>query len=258
MDQIETSTLKDYISHEYSKSVVLDILLAAANEETVRDMSRRLCDFEYKFTNFLVRKGDILNLSKLPDITSDLINSAKNQEMVDYLLSERVDLNEVETIDESVSSLILQFILTKILKVKINPNRLLKNTYGTPFWRAMRPPNFPPELFSEQVAKNNFTEAININVKNGRGETVMHVNPNLQQFFKYKPDPYIKSNAGLAPREYRQRNGLSIDVLDEYIKTFERGIAGERIKELENLVHEYETQIAEYEAKQEQLRALIM
>jgi len=235
IEETDVETLRSFVKDSYMRSSddLSIILLSNANKYTILKTIKQAFNYEKRFRLYLVKNGDIQVLTKLFEKfppTPDELNSARTQATVNLMLDTGVDLNLVPYFAQLIRLWVIDYILTKELKVKVNPNGYSpQDGNKVPFWRKLGPAfgtdgesliehSSTPSNVLEGSGVCNFTENVNINAQCGAGRTIVHSCMDLEPILKYKPDPHIKDNLGQTPLEYRKKMSYPTDKLEKYIE----------------------------------------
>jgi len=199
----------------------------------------------------LVESQDIPSLTKLstnghlyiPD--HNILNKANTDEMATFLLEHGLDLNQVTTLNEETRKKVINHIVTKTLKVKMNPNSKHWPN-GIPLWRAILSTNYAHENIKLITYKgDNFSEDLDINAVDNLGNTYLHNVGAVKCFINLKPDTNIKNKAGLTALEHNKLIGIEAKLLEEYVASQKK----DKVQELEALLDKTEKNLSKSQAE---------
>jgi len=211
-----------------------------------------------------------INCIKETDISEHVLNFARDQATIDYLLTNIVDLNKVSCLTQRNAMMVLNFLKTKILKFKVDPNRKLRN--GAVFWHSFGDDVIIIGELYKFHSDENFTQKIDIDAQGERCQTFLHFTRDVvDAILPLKPRYDIKDDMGLTALEYRKiAHGHPYASLEEYIKEQETlsGIYKSKndeilcvpvcvITEKNSHIKSLEARIREYETKYSVLRDII-
>jgi len=256
---IDGQTIKDELLNMMHKEkiIIRDFILNLAKKQPTYAIVKQC------IMNGKVEVFQHLTASEQEILRPKILNFARDQATVDYLLCELVDLNEVtDCWSADLDKLILTCISatfntsiekssgeTKKLKVRVNPNLKIRKC---PLWYHFRLEHLVElNVFAySALADSNFTEPIDINGQGYDGGTTLHSADKIpDEFLALKPRYDIKNDAGLCALEYRRKMGKSVINLEKYIQGQEL-----RMSEIEklygpNCIQLLSDQVKELEAK---------
>jgi len=148
----------------------------------------------------------------------NILNEAKDQKMVSFLLDHGLDLNKITRINEENKERVLEHILTNTLKVPMNPNGI-NFLNGFPLWIALL--GNAKRSYNLEFMKYkgpNFSEPLNINAQSKLGYTYLHMVPYIsEKILELEPDHTIKTNSGISILDYQKSMGRDVSLLEAYI-----------------------------------------
>jgi len=248
-----------YIKILGDSPIIRDIL--SINKDVLKELIKRKPAKE--LVVICVEHGitDIFKYVDTKDIPTGILNRCRNQATIDYLLANIVDLEDYSTISPIIETWVLDFIVSKTLKVPFNPNRAMVN--GFPFWFSMNILSVSKSGIYRSIDNKNFSQPLDINAQTSHGNTYLHFAGDIpDDFLALNPRHDIINSTGKDAITYRKWMNVTCEKLQKYIEsnptTNEILLLQKRIKELEERVALEVSLRMKCEAKQEQLRALIM
>jgi len=152
---------------------------------------------------------------------------------------------------------VLQYIVSKPLKFKVNPNRIF--TDGNPFWLDFNISSIIKTkiYISNPILEENFSQPLNINAQNCNGRTFLHLADVIpDDFLALNPEYTIKEKGGLVALDYRKKMRRTCESLEKYIALNYKS-KDDIIKNLQIEKDTANKKIAELEAKYAQLLEII-
>jgi len=237
---------------------ILNVIMAESIKKEVQSFNATTSEEEYDSYKTLIKKMikkqpietiirlslsngnfDVFKYVERKDFPHNILECASNRAAMYYLLENIVDLTEELSIPNE--DWVLEFIMTKTLKTKINPN---KRIGSCPFWHNFSLGALVKFKVLDPLNKSdNFTEPIDINIQGFHGNTILHYAKDLPEEFltKMKPRYDIKNDFGLCALEHRQKTSKSWNNLDRYIRAQDPNPT--------QMLSEQDSQIKELEAK---------
>jgi len=294
IDNLDMATLSDLIDVVTKDTIMREVKKDEVFMKKVlkqRDVSMLI--------KILVRRGKLdiltnpsLNLATSSESTKgelvipdDILEYAQDKNSVEFLLKNVIDLNKVNFIPHRHEIWVIDYIMSKPLKFKVNPNRKMRN--GNTFWLDFDRRNIAStKLYllassatnsgkTERNIADNFTEFLDINAQTAHGNTLLHMITDIpDDFLALKPRYDIKNKNDEDALKYRKCLGYECHNLEKYIASLHtsntsmgsnatentREIYETQMQELQNAndrIIELEAKNKEYEAKYEQLQNIL-
>jgi len=248
-------------------ATLLEIEAATIGGDAINDLIRRvICYMRNEtryiplFMNKFVQKGNIKWLTIIfaqPNfrlIDHNVINevdtssSSTTRDVVNFLLNNGLDLNKVCALSPHVIKYISNFVENSTLSIFINPNKMDSN--GWPFWQHMLLDKESSIGFFKcalEDGSQNFTEKLNLHVKDKEGNTYFHRTYSLCTFlFDLGVDFGTKNNAGLTILEYRKKFIYPWEEIEEYLATRTQAEDALLLEHMTVNLTEKEQQLAEF------------
>jgi len=190
-----------------------------------------------------------------PDLLNSLFKKVCSYKMLAVLLRNGLDLVKAYPVEEKEHSVwCITFMLSDTLKVKVNPNARVNNSFKTPLWRYMFTENSVKLGWLKIFANGhkNLTEPLDVNAVDKDGETHLHVRRDIfPEIFELNPDLEIKNSAGRTVIEERNKRGFKSDAFDRYRFT------NDEIKKLKNLLIATQEELSKTKEKLKNIESVL-
>jgi len=162
-------------------------------------------------------------VEKDANIFSPLLLKVKSYDMLAILLRNGLNLAGLH-IPDPTKIWIVKFLMNDNLKIKINPNAPVANSFNTPFWRNMLinrsivDTGFLKELAKTDNMNRNLTEPLDVNAVDKDGDTYLHSKKVIfDEIIELNPDIKRKNNDGISVELRRKNPGWENAAYNKYI-----------------------------------------